>query len=100
MESDWKSAPLCQPLAQTDCEPLPSEGSSEAVVEELPGEAKADRSGAGGQERASHVPGKVVGLGALVRGLALGNNTLALLDQAVVSATNFLTTILIGRWCG
>src|SRR2546429_36531 len=29
-----------------------------------------------------------------------GNNALALIDQAVVSGTSFLTTILIGRWCG
>src|SRR5438132_4331641 len=29
-----------------------------------------------------------------------GNQALALIDQAVVSGTSFLTTILIGRWCG
>src|SRR5438128_4628311 len=29
-----------------------------------------------------------------------GKHTLALIDQAVVSGTSFLTTILIGRWCG
>src|SRR5438552_13765681 len=29
-----------------------------------------------------------------------GNHALALIDQAVVSGTSFLTTILIGRWCG
>src|SRR5216683_1647767 len=29
-----------------------------------------------------------------------GNHVLALIDQAVVSGTSFLTTILIGRWCG
>lgn len=29
-----------------------------------------------------------------------GNHSLALMDQAVVSVTNFLTTLLIGRWCG
>lgn len=28
------------------------------------------------------------------------NRAVALLDQAVVSGTNFLTTVLIGRWCG
>jgi O-antigen/teichoic acid export membrane protein len=32
-------------------------------------------------------------------GLASAKNTLALVDQAAVSGTNFLTTILIGRWC-
>ena len=31
---------------------------------------------------------------------ALGDHTLALVDQAAVSGTNFLTTILIARWCG
>jgi O-antigen/teichoic acid export membrane protein len=35
----------------------------------------------------------------LVR-VASGTHSLALADQAVVSATNFLTTILVGRWCG
>ncbi len=30
--------------------------------------------------------------------IAAGKNALALLDQAVVSGTNFLTTVLIGRW--
>jgi O-antigen/teichoic acid export membrane protein len=29
-----------------------------------------------------------------------GQHTLALIDQAVVSGTSFVTTILIGRWCG
>ena len=29
-----------------------------------------------------------------------GNHALALMDHAVVSGTSFLTTILIGRWCG
>jgi O-antigen/teichoic acid export membrane protein len=33
-------------------------------------------------------------------GTLSGKNSLALLDQAVVSGTNFLTTVLIGRWCG
>lgn len=35
----------------------------------------------------------------LMRSIA-GTHALSLADQAVVSATNFLTTILIGRWCG
>src|SRR5438105_4928947 len=30
----------------------------------------------------------------------LGKDSLAVLDQAVVSGTSFLTTILVGRWCG
>ena len=30
--------------------------------------------------------------------IALGKNTLALVDQAVVSGTSFLTTVLIARW--
>ncbi len=30
---------------------------------------------------------------------AVGEHTLALVDQAVVSGTSFVTTILIGRWC-
>ena len=29
-----------------------------------------------------------------------GKHALAVLDQAVVSGTSFLTTILLGRWCG
>jgi O-antigen/teichoic acid export membrane protein len=29
-----------------------------------------------------------------------GKNSLALIDQAVVSGTSFLTTVMIGRWCG
>src|SRR5581483_6028917 len=29
-----------------------------------------------------------------------GKHALALMDQAVVSGTSFLTTVLIGRWCG
>jgi O-antigen/teichoic acid export membrane protein len=32
--------------------------------------------------------------------LAAGKHSLALIDQAVVSGTSFLTTILIARWCG
>jgi O-antigen/teichoic acid export membrane protein len=32
--------------------------------------------------------------------LARGKHTLALLDQAAVSGTNFLTTVLVGRLCG
>src|SRR4051794_29674254 len=31
---------------------------------------------------------------------ASGKDTLAVLDQAVVSGTSFLTTILLWRWCG
>src|SRR5947209_4562429 len=37
--------------------------------------------------------------GRVLRGLS-GKDSLAVLDQAVVSGTSFLTTILIGRWCG
>src|SRR5205823_13401306 len=29
-----------------------------------------------------------------------GHHSIALFDQAAVSATSFLTTILVGRWCG
>ena len=29
-----------------------------------------------------------------------GTHTLSLVDQAVISATSFITTILVGRWCG
>src|SRR5689334_14460496 len=32
--------------------------------------------------------------------VASGKGALALMDQAVVSGTSFLTTILVGRWCG
>src|SRR5438067_4849932 len=40
--------------------------------------------------------------GAVARllGGAAGKDTLAVLDQAVVSGTSFLTTILLWRWCG
>ncbi|HVS40202.1 MAG TPA: hypothetical protein VMS17_31885 [Gemmataceae bacterium] len=38
-------------------------------------------------------------VGRLVRA-ASGTQALALIDQAVVSGTSFLTTMLIGRWCG
>jgi O-antigen/teichoic acid export membrane protein len=44
--------------------------------------------------------GRDKGLWARLAGSASGEHTLALLDQAVVSGTSFLTTILIGRWCG
>jgi O-antigen/teichoic acid export membrane protein len=32
--------------------------------------------------------------------IASGKGTLAVVDQAVVSGTSFLTTVLVGRWCG
>src|SRR5947209_1727352 len=31
---------------------------------------------------------------------ATAKGALAMLDQAAVSGTSFLTTVLIGRWCG
>jgi O-antigen/teichoic acid export membrane protein len=45
-------------------------------------------------------PGRPDGVWAWLGGLARRKNTLALADQAVVSGSNFLTTVLIGRWCG
>jgi O-antigen/teichoic acid export membrane protein len=44
--------------------------------------------------------GRPVGPAARLAALVLGKHTLALIDQAVVSGTNFLTTILIARACG
>lgn len=40
------------------------------------------------------------GAWARLRAAAANKNTLALLDQAVVSGTNFVTTIVVARWCG
>ena len=40
------------------------------------------------------------GLAARLVRAASGAQSLALIDQAVVSGTSFLTTMLIGRWCG
>ena len=37
---------------------------------------------------------------ARLRSALFGKDFLAVLDQAVVSGTSFLTTILIWRWCG
>ena len=48
------------------------------------------------------VLGESRGVGSWTRILraASGRDTLAVLDQAVVSGTSFLTTVLVGRWCG
>src|SRR5688572_11745385 len=35
-----------------------------------------------------------------VAGDRLSSNSIALMDQAVVSGANFLTSVLVGRWCG
>jgi O-antigen/teichoic acid export membrane protein len=40
------------------------------------------------------------GLWAYLLATLSGKDTLAVIDQAVVSGTSFLTTVLIGRWCG
>src|SRR5438105_2895107 len=44
--------------------------------------------------------GRKVRLWASLRATASGKGVLAVADQAVVSGTSFLTTVLIGRWCG
>ena len=48
----------------------------------------------------AQAPVVAVGAGARLAAFVLGKHTLALVDQAVVSGTNFLTTILIARVCG
>ncbi|MCE9544629.1 MAG: lipopolysaccharide biosynthesis protein [Planctomycetia bacterium] len=54
----------------------------------------------GGGAAAPSAIGKLAGgIASLVR-YAFGAHALALMDQAVVSGTNFATTILVGRMCG
>src|SRR5262249_3510655 len=44
--------------------------------------------------------GPKVRLGTRILATVSGKDTLALVDQAVVSGTSFLTTVMIGRWGG
>jgi O-antigen/teichoic acid export membrane protein len=54
----------------------------------------------GGAAAATREAGYKQGLWSWLVGIALGKNTLALVDQAVVSGTNFLTAVMIGRAAG
>jgi O-antigen/teichoic acid export membrane protein len=54
-----------------------------------------------GMERgAADAGGPKVRLGTRLLATVSGKDTLALVDQAVVSGTSFLTTVMIGRWAG
>lgn len=53
-----------------------------------------------GTAAVTRVGGQKEGLWSWLVGIALGKNTLALIDQAVVSGTNFLTAVMIGRAAG
>src|SRR5207249_4408654 len=54
----------------------------------------------GTEARSAAASPRKLGPWAWLGALVAEKHTLALLDQAVVSGSSFLTTILIGRWCG
>ncbi len=89
-----RSLPLGETALPGGPAPFRAPGCPAAGPEGAGGQALAK--GGGGWKRR----GRLVGAwAALCRG-ASGDHTLALADQIVVSGTSFLTTILIGRWCG
>jgi O-antigen/teichoic acid export membrane protein len=56
--------------------------------------------GAPAPARAPSSPFRIPQIAFRILRSAAGKNGLALVDQAVISGTNFLTTVLIARWCG
>jgi O-antigen/teichoic acid export membrane protein/serine/threonine-protein kinase RIO1 len=52
------------------------------------------------EDRAASEMGRKAAVWVRLRAAASGKDTLAVIDQAVVSGTSFLTTVFIGRWCG